>query len=241
MSRELARELDHWLEAGVHWMINTGRRLEELRAGMTERNVEQRPHFVVVEETGLFECRSPSEWIPVGDWNERRDEAFRTLRLRSVQALRSIRRHVEKRTQATYLEGTVIDEIIARNETEMDAIVREIDRIRKDFGLAELGYQRNTIYLRFGHVEYQKGSALRALAGELGLDSSRILVAGDHHNDLSMLHRSVAHHLICPSNALPQVRDAMREHGGTVTERPHGEGLADGLRRIRLGGLGRGC
>lgn len=234
VSRELLEELEHWLRNGVTWLINTGRRLPELQDGLAQRQIDRTPHFVVVEETGLFECRSPSEWLPLGDWNERRDEALRSLKKRAATAFRAIRRHVTGVAQSVYLDRDLTDEILARSEEEMENIVAVIDQIRLDHGLHELGYQRNTIYLRFGHTGFHKGSTLRALAEHLRIDSSDILAAGDNHNDLSMLHRSVAHHLICPSNALPVVKEVTRKHGGVVADRPHGEGLADSLRRIRL-------
>lgn len=234
VSRELLDELAHWLAGGVTWLINTGRRLPELQDGLARRGVECTPHFVVVEETGLFECRSRTEWHPVGDWNERRDDALRALKARAGAALRAIRRHVTGAAGSVYLEGHLVDEILARSEEDMEAIVAVIEEIRLEHGLLELGYQRNTIYLRFGHMDFHKGSALAALARHLSISPAEILVAGDNHNDLSMLQRSVAHHLICPSNALPLVQKTIWEHGGTVANRPHGEGLADGLRKIRL-------
>lgn len=233
VSQELLEELDHWLAAGVKWLINTGRRLPELQDGLRQRRVPRTPHFVVVEETGLYECRSVTDWRPVGDWNLRRDEALRSLKERARAALRAVRRYVTGEARSTYLDGDLTDEILARSEVEMEEIVARIEQIRLEHGLHELSYQRNTIYLRFGHTEFHKGSALGELARHLGVMPPEILAAGDNHNDLSMLQRSVAHHLVCPSNALPLVQDTTRLHGGRVMGRPHGEGLADALRGIR--------
>lgn len=234
VSRELLEELEHWLAGEAFWLINTGRRLPELRDGLNQRGFKRTPHFVVVEETGLFECRSATEWHPVGSWNERRDEALLALKGRARAALGIIRRHVTGAAGSAYFDGDLTDEILARSEEEMEAIVAVIDAVRIEHGLQELSYQRNTIYLRFGHADFHKGSALAELARHLGLSPAEILAAGDNHNDLSMLNRSVAHHLACPSNALAVVKEATRLHGGMIAQRPHGEGLADVLRRVRL-------
>lgn len=233
VSRELVDELDHWLAGGVIWLINTGRRLPELREGLAQRGLQRLPHFVVVEETGLFECRSPTEWHPVGSWNERRDEALLALKRRAGEALGAIRRHVTRAAGSAYLDGDLTDEILARSEQDMEDIVALIENIRIEHALEELSYQRNTIYLRFGHADFHKGSALTELARHLGISPAEILAAGDNHNDLSMLDRAVAHHLACPSNALAVVKETTRQHGGMVAARPHGEGLADVLRGVR--------
>ena len=60
---------------------------------------------------------------------------------------------------------------------------------------------RNTIYFRFAHRDYTKGSALGAITRELGLGAQNCFAVGDHLNDLSMLNRSYAQQLTCPANA----------------------------------------
>jgi hydroxymethylpyrimidine pyrophosphatase-like HAD family hydrolase len=93
----------------------------------------------------------------------------------------------------------------------------------------ELAYQRNTIYLRFTHRDFDKGSALAELARQLGLPASSLFAAGDNYNDLSMLRRSVAHHLACPANALPAVQAQVAAEGGHLLPAPASRGMAHAL------------
>ena len=93
----------------------------------------------------------------------------------------------------------------------------------------EVGYQRNTIYLRFTHRDFDKGSALAELARQLDLPASALFAAGDNYNDLSMLRRSVAHHLACPANALAEVQAQVRAEGGQLTAFPASRGMAEAV------------
>ena len=54
-------------------------------------------------------------------------------------------------------------------------------------------------------------------------------VAGDNHNDLSMLALEVAHHLACPSNSLPIVKDAILSQQGFVASQPATQGCVEAL------------
>jgi hydroxymethylpyrimidine pyrophosphatase-like HAD family hydrolase len=59
------------------------------------------------------------------------------------------------------------------------------------------------------------------------------VAAGDHLNDLSMLRREHAHHLVSPSNALAAVQLQVRAEGGWIASKTAGNGTLEGL--IRLG------
>jgi hydroxymethylpyrimidine pyrophosphatase-like HAD family hydrolase len=98
-----------------------------------------------------------------------------------------------------------------------------------------LGYQRNTIYLRFGHRGFQKGSTLTRLARHLGIPASRIFAAGDNLNDLPMLDPQVAAYLACPGNSHPVVRETVRHHGGYIARAHTGEGLCEALHFFGFG------
>jgi hydroxymethylpyrimidine pyrophosphatase-like HAD family hydrolase len=93
----------------------------------------------------------------------------------------------------------------------------------------DFDFQRNAIYLRFSHRDYTKGTALRELARELGVERERILAVGDNHNDLSMLDGAHAAMVACPANAVPEVRQAVEAAAGWVSEHPDALGTADGI------------
>jgi len=98
-----------------------------------------------------------------------------------------------------------------------------------------LGYQRNTVYLRFSHADYNKGAALAELARLIDVPRDNIFASGDHHNDISMLDGKVAGMPSCPANAIDEVKDAVRVAGGYVAERDHGGGVYEALLHFKNG------
>lgn len=109
----------------------------------------------------------------------------------------------------------------------MDQICAKVDQMAEGDPL--VGYQRNSIYLRFSHSDYDKGSVLQELARLSEVPPNRIIAAGDNYNDLSMLNIDVAHHLICPANALPEVQETVGQQGGFIADRRASEGIIQGL------------
>ena len=88
---------------------------------------------------------------------------------------------------------------------------------------------RNQVWGRLSHAGYTKGSALSAIRRRLCLDVDSVLAAGDDLNDLSMLARRHAGRLVAPANAVPRVKEAVRERRGFVSALPSGEGVAEGI------------
>ncbi len=109
----------------------------------------------------------------------------------------------------------------------MGRICAFLDEHRKE--LPELSYERNTIYLRFSHRDYNKGSALAELARMLAIPASHTFAAGDNHNDLSMLCGTNAKMVACPANAVPKVRETVRAASGFVASAKAGEGMSQAL------------
>ena len=96
--------------------------------------------------------------------------------------------------------------------------------------LPEFSFQRNTVYLRFCHRAYNKGSALGALSRRLSIRREEVLAAGDHFNDLSMLDGTYAAFPCCPSNAIPEVRSTVQAAGGYAATLPAADGVAEAWR-----------
>src|SRR5690606_14232901 len=120
--------------------------------------------------------------------------------------------------------------LISRTEEEMEWIV---DRIAPLIAaVPDLGWQRNTIYLRFGHRSYQKGSTLSEVARLFGLDASKTFAAGDSHNDIEMLSPEHSGYAACPANAVPAIREVIAARGGLLTTAAHGQGVVEALREF---------
>jgi hydroxymethylpyrimidine pyrophosphatase-like HAD family hydrolase len=108
-------------------------------------------------------------------------------------------------------------EIVANN------IQSEAERI------PDFSFQRNSIYLRFCHRDYHKGSALGELCRLEGIKADAVFAAGDHFNDLSMLDGSYAKMTACPANAIDPVKQLVRRSQGYIADRCWAEGVAEAL------------
>jgi HAD superfamily hydrolase (TIGR01484 family) len=235
----LVRAIERLREEGVVWVINTGRTLSGLKVGLEIAGLPFAPDYVITEETSLLApCEDhPEGWNALGDWNHQRDHAFRSLLAESGHVFDEIREFVTAHTQAEYLVRTDgLDEIVANSEAEMERICHRIEEVRHAHGAHPLGYQRNTVYLRFGHRGYQKGSTLTQLASYLEIPAQRIFAAGDNLNDLPMLDPEVAGYLACPGNSHPLVQETVRRHGGYLARSRTGEGLTEALRFFGFAG-----
>ena len=101
----------------------------------------------------------------------------------------SLRRPVFARLFDCFLpeEAEIIHEGVARITAEVD----------------QLAWVRNDVYARFAHVSIHKGSVMREVARKHAIGPHAMVAAGDHFNDLPMLDRRYAEHLIAPSNSMP--------------------------------------
>lgn len=233
---DLGEALVEAVGAGAVWVVNTGRSLEHTLQGLREFGGPLEPEYLVVNERHVF-VRSRKGWEGLEPWNARCDEVHQGLMRDSGGLLDELRRWIVAGGRVRLLpEGAELPEgLVAQDEAAMEEVARFLDGMRREW--PEFSYQRNAIYLRFCHRDYDKGSALRALRDLLGLGAGAVLAAGDNHNDLSMLEPQTAGMCVCPANAVPEVLCAVRKAGGYVARRAFGSGTAEGIRHFleRLG------
>jgi hydroxymethylpyrimidine pyrophosphatase-like HAD family hydrolase len=189
------------------------------------------PDAVVVRESEIFEPNEVGRWVAVEPWNrqvEKRQARFFRKAKRDLSEFRAL---VERETGAEWIrhDGEPAG-IIARSDEEMDWICEQLEPVAER--LPDLGWQRNTIYLRFGHRQFHKGSALAEVARREEIPVERRLAVGDGHNDLQMLDPSVAGEFACPANAVREVKEAVSERGGRVATREHSAGVVEVLGMI---------
>lgn len=240
---ELLETLAALRSRGVLWAMNTGRSPRLLDHGLREYAFPRRPDYAVTSEREICRPadqpgggRDGTDWADFGDWNARceRDHAELFAAIRPM--MDEVLAFVERETGAHALfDPTPSAEsaqqpagLIAVDEPEMDRIAAFLDNLRPR--CPKLSYQRNKIYLRFCHADYNKGVALRELGRMLGIGPEHILAIGDHHNDLSMLDGAHAQHAACPANAIPEVKSAVRAAGGFVAGAPCSLGVVEALR-----------
>jgi len=215
--------------AGVIWAINTGRSVDLLESGLTDFCFPFRPDFILTSERDVFRPGSNgTKWEAFGDWNERCARDHAELFTSASSVLAEVVDFVNQKTKARIIyEPDGPAGLIAGSEEEMDRVTEFIEQARRK--QPKFSYQRNTVYLRFCHADYDKGAALAELARLLQIPRENIFAAGDHHNDISMLDGEVAAMPACPANAIREVKEAVRAAGGYVAGREHGAGVYDAL------------
>jgi HAD superfamily hydrolase (TIGR01484 family) len=212
---------------GAKWTINTGRDMSSLMEALARAHTTIKPDYLVLVEREIH-IHHDSRYVPLADWNTEcqraHEELFRQVR-RDLPRLTS---WVSSRFNATVYEDAYSPFcLLATNNEEAD----EIHAYMKEYcaEVPHLQVVRNDVYARFAHDRYNKGTALAEIARRLEILPEHTFAAGDHLNDLPMLDTRYARFLAAPSNAVPSVKDAVRNQGGFVSELPHGHGVAQAL------------
>ena len=223
---ELVRKLRD--ERGAVWCINTGRSLPQMIEGFVESRFPFLPDWVVAREREIYQPNAFGRMIPHESWNRCCEKDMRRLFKKSARFLKTARHQVLQQTGAEWIEmdGEPAG-IIARSHEEMDWITHRLLELEPP---EKLGWQRNSIYLRFGHQASQKGSSLGEIARMCGLAAADCFAIGDGHNDLEMLDPACAGFIACPANAVEEVRLRVKAAGGHLSQHPHGAGVLDALR-----------
>jgi hydroxymethylpyrimidine pyrophosphatase-like HAD family hydrolase len=223
---------------GVLWAVNTGRSPGLLKSAWEQCGLDFHPDFALTSERDVYRpCDiRVGEWVDYGDWNQQTLVAHRALFTEALPLLLEAIDVIKARTQARILYN--FDHVnspaepaglTTRTDSEMDWVVDYLDSLKSR--LPKLHYQRNSIYLRFCHADYDKGTALAELGRLLEIPAVAIFAAGDHYNDLPMLDGRAAKHVACPANAIPEVKQTVRAAGGHVSGAEDGYGLVDALKR----------
>jgi HAD superfamily hydrolase (TIGR01484 family) len=213
------------------WGINTGRSLTQMMEGFVESGFPYLPDWLVTREREIHFAAAGGHWHPHDEWNRAAERQIHALFKESRKLLDGVRRLIEEYTGARWVafEGEPAG-IIAQTEEEMEWIVGKIETLAPAEPL--LGWQRNSIYLRFGHRDFQKGSSLSEVARHYALGSPRCFAIGDSHNDLEMLSPAHAVMAACPANAVEDVKQQLAESGGYLATAAHGAGVIEALRHF---------
>lgn len=212
----------------ILWGINTGRSIAQMIDGFVESRFPFLPDFVVAREREIHFPNAFGRWLPHLPWNTRCEKEIRRLFKNSRKLLSSIRAEIQDHTGAQWIETSGDPAgIISRTDDEMDWIVRRISTLAA--ASPDLGWQRNSIYLRFGHKGFQKGSSLREISAIHRLGPHDCFAIGDSHNDFEMLDPSAARMIACPCNAVVPIKEKVMSHGGLVATASHGMGVIEAL------------
>lgn len=217
--------------AGVQWAINTGRALWHAEDGLKEYRFPIDPDFLLVEERDIYRRTRNGGWEPLGDWNTRAARDTDALFEQAAPHLADVLAFQEKLSgaQAIYERERFVGSV-TKTAADMDKLCDFLDGVRDQ--LPVFNYQRNTIYVRFCHHAYSKGTALSELARHLNLGPEAIFAAGDHFNDLPMLDGVHAKHIACPINSCDEVKKLVRDAGGYIARGNASEGIVEALKHF---------
>lgn len=226
----LAAILEQLREKGAAIAINTGRSLPQAVSGINACRLREIPDYLIAWERELYEPTKFRRWVDFGKWNKRCRKEHKKLFKSHRKLLAATQEFVEEHSGAKWIaEPEEPAGIIARDDAEMDHLCAFIDHELRKADIQLLSYERNSIYLRFAHARYNKGTTLAELARNLDVPRERIFAAGDNHNDMTMLGGDVAGMVGCPSNAVPEVKQQVTDAGGHVASLPAGAGTAEAL------------
>ena len=223
--------IDELREQGWIWGINTGRSQMQTVAGFNEGVFPVLPDFMVARERELYTPGDYGRWKPITEWNKRSEKDHKKMFKKSKRLLKEIRSYVEESTNARWVseEGDPAG-VVATSHEEMDEIIAHIDERKSKVEM--MGYLRNTIYMRFSHKDYHKGSSLAEITRRCDLDSSQVFAIGDGHNDIDMLHKDYAGMIACPANSSQAVKQHVEGQGGYLCKQPASLGVVEALRHF---------
>lgn len=229
IAQDLERQLAHLQTSGVKWIINTGRDMSSLMEALARSRVSIQPDFLVLVEREIYQ-HDGIRYVGLVDWNARCAREHGELFARVRPDVPKLNAWVNERFRATVYEDAFSPFcLIADNNGDADVIHDFLEDYCQ--GVPNLTVVRNDVYARFSHAAFNKGTALTEICRRVNVLPEAVLAAGDHLNDLPMLKLDRASRLVAPVNAVPAVKQAVREQGGFISDLPRGHGVADGLRR----------
>jgi HAD superfamily hydrolase (TIGR01484 family) len=227
-SPDFAAALEEHRSRGGLWAINTGRSLEHATEGIKIFNAPVLPDFLLTNEREIYRRAAGGHWLSHGDWNSisrrRHGELFdQALEMFSfIEQLAQESDHV-----AILYEAELPAGLVTSSEEVMEIVACSIQKETER--LPDFSFQRNSIYLRFCHKDYHKGSALGELCRLEKIQAREVFAAGDHFNDLSMLDGSYAKMTACPANAIEPVKELVRRTQGYIARNCWADGVAEAL------------
>jgi hydroxymethylpyrimidine pyrophosphatase-like HAD family hydrolase len=216
-------ELLNSLEArGIRWCANSGRDMKD-QLGVLERSRARgltfMPDALICSESVVY-VREGDAYVSLEPWNSRAHADLRECHAKVQKSLDGRLSYIQKTYQP--ISTMIGDLFTAFFVHDRDAQpVRLFNDLKKFLtGLEGVFLTRNGGWVAVMHEALGKGHALKAYARHIGLPSDHILAVGDQYNDLPMLILDVAHHVGCPGDAIPEVRQAVRKAGGVVADLP---------------------
>ena len=219
---------------GVQWAVNTGRSLAHLEDGLRrEFRFPIEPDFAIVEERDIYRRTRSGGWEPLGTWNQQAEKDHAEMFHLAAPLLAEVLLFLERfqGAEAIYDRGHFVG-VVTQTNADMDRLCVFLDQLRDKLRL--FNYQRNTIYVRFCHYQYSKGSALAEVGRHLEIGAEHTMATGDHFNDLPMLDNRFAAVLACPGNSCDEVKFAVKAAGGYLANGHASAGIVEAMNHFGI-------
>lgn len=231
---EIIQILNGIAASGIAWCTNSGREMADQLA-VLERSVEQglrhQPVALICTESVVF-VRNGNDYEPLEPWNRQAHERLRACNARAQERLKPKLDYINKEynPKLSAIGDMFTAFLLHEKEGAPVSLHQDLDRFLA--GLDEVMLSRNGGWVAVNHRDLGKGNALLAYARHAGISPADILAVGDHHNDLPMLLPEIAGYLGCPGDAIPEVRQAIRDAKGIVAKNPGPAGTAEIIRSL---------
>jgi hydroxymethylpyrimidine pyrophosphatase-like HAD family hydrolase len=223
----LQERLSELQASGVKWVINTGRDMSSLMETLGRGHFWVEPDFLVTVEREIHLLQD-SQYVGLEEWNNACSSTHAALFAQVRVHLPEVIAWIKRRFHVHIYEDTFSPFcLIASNNGDADIIHAYLNQFCDS--IPDLTVMRNDVYARFSHRAYNKGTAMAEIARRLGIPREKVFAAGDHLNDLPMLSTEHAGCIAAPANAIPLVKEHVRQQAGFVSVLPQGAGVLDAL------------
>lgn len=215
----------------VIWMINTGRRYQQLLDLVQRAGLVRLPDYLVERETFLYRYEA-GDYVPVADWNDvMRERVEAVLGAVAPRVVQWGERIAERFPGVRIRLDSGIPLSVQCTDAGQSSAVRDLLR-EWTSRIPGAAVMRNGIWVGVWVAGCDKGTVLAYVSKRHGVPPSRIMAVGDSENDLPMLAASVAGFPVAPDNAEPMVKEFVAAQGGYVSPHPDIDGVLDGLERF---------
>lgn len=227
---------------GGLWAVNTGRGLDHILEGLDAFAAPVLPDYLLVNERAIYR-REGRAWNSHEEWNDlcrKRHEELNDTASELFDVLHQMAQD-SANTVTVVWEDNLPTGLITSSESVMEELVGRITEVAQT--VPEFSFQRNSIYLRFCHRDYHKGSSLKELCRIERIRSEEVFAVGDHFNDTSMLDGISAGMTACPANAVVTVKETVRRAGGYLAKASWAHGVVEALQyyEVRTSGRESAC
>jgi hydroxymethylpyrimidine pyrophosphatase-like HAD family hydrolase len=212
---------------GAVWVICSGRSRQSIERSILDLcAMGLDPDYVIVKSAYTYVCHRYGI-RPMVRWNWRvRLQAWRNV-LHAGRTMRAWHREINKTFKNVLCLRRRRNQLSLRfrNREDADAGAEILRKNAK--GQRYIRIHQYIAEVDIRNVTHTKGTAVAALAANLGVLPAEILCIGNGISDMSMLDESVCALTGCPGNAEADVMDRVHQRGGFIAEGRSMEGVVE--------------